>query len=111
MPASVVAPCCFYNPTYITLLIIPLYTHSTSHTGTKDRNEPALDARAKDIQDWSDLRSFSLQQPNHFVLQRLRGPLESIERHWVSAPLLRTGCVFVHVQVVCLCVRWGWCSP
>jgi hypothetical protein len=53
--------------------------------GTKDRNEPGLDARAKDIQDWSDLRSFSLQQPNHFVLQRLRGPPESIDKRWVGA--------------------------
>lgn len=53
--------------------------------GTKDRNEPALDARAKDIQEWSDLRSFSLQQPNHFVMHRLRGPQDSIDKRWMIA--------------------------
>ncbi|GBF97690.1 hypothetical protein Rsub_09748 [Raphidocelis subcapitata] len=38
-------------------------------------------------QDWSDLRSFSLQQPNHFVVQRLRGPPESIrdQKKWIVA--------------------------
>ncbi len=75
-------------PTNIILTNIdpPHHQPPTNHPpkGTKDRNEPALDARAKDIQDWSDLRSFSLQQPNHFVLQRLRGPPESIDRRWVG---------------------------